>query len=55
MARKSKLLEELGKFMKDIKLENEPEDWNVEILKDITIHMKEVTDQIIVQILATNL
>lgn len=44
MARKSKLLEELGKSMKDIKLENELEDLNIDVLKDITIHMKGVTD-----------
>ena len=44
MARKSKLLEELGKSMKDINLENELEDLNIDVLTDITIHMKGVTD-----------
>ena len=44
MARKSKLLEELGKSMKDINLENELEDLDIDVLKDITIHIKGVTD-----------
>ena len=46
MARKSKLLEELGKSMKDIKFEKETkvEDLNIDILKEITINMKDITD-----------
>lgn len=43
MARKAKLLEELGKSMKDINLESELEDLDIDVLKDITMHIKEVT------------
>ena len=44
MARKAKLLEELGKSMKDINLESELEDLGIDVLKDITMHIKGVTD-----------
>lgn len=44
MARKSKLLEELGKSMKNTKLESELDDLNIDVLKNITMHIKEVTD-----------
>ena len=44
MARKSKLLEELGQSMKDIRLESELEDLDIGVLKDITMHIKGVTD-----------
>lgn len=46
MARKSKLLEELGKNMKDIKIESEVEleKLDIDVLKDITIHMRNITD-----------
>lgn len=46
MAKKSKLLEELGKNMKDIKfeLETELKELDIEVLNDITVHMRDVTD-----------
>ena len=46
MARKSKLLWELGKNMEDIKFNSsdELEDLNVNVLNNITIHMKNLTD-----------
>ena len=46
MAKKSKLLEELGNNMKDIKFESETEleELDIEVLKDITIHMRDITD-----------
>ena len=46
MARKSKLLEELGKNMKDIKIESEVEleKLDIDVLKDITIHIRDITD-----------
>ena len=46
MAKKSKLLEELGKNMKDIKFElvDELEELDIDVLKDITIHMRDVID-----------
>lgn len=46
MAKKSKLLEELGKNMKGIKFESEDEleELDIDVLKDITIHMRDVTD-----------
>ncbi len=46
MARKSKLLEKLGKNMKDIKFESEMEleELNVDLLKDITVSMRDITD-----------
>lgn len=42
MARKSKLLEQLGDQMKEIKIETENVD--IEVLKEITITMKDITD-----------
>jgi len=42
MARKSKLLEQLGEQMKGIKIETENMD--IEVLKEITISMKDITD-----------
>lgn len=44
MAKRSKLLEKIGKSMKDIKVEVEVEELDIEILKDITICMKNITD-----------
>ena len=43
MAKKSKLLEELGNNMKNIKFESESE-LDIEVLNDITVHMRDVTD-----------
>lgn len=43
MARKSKLLENLGKELENIKLDN-IEDLDIDVLKDITICMRDVTD-----------
>lgn len=42
MARKSKLLEKIGEQMKEIKIE--AEELDIEVLKGITISMKDVTD-----------
>lgn len=42
MAKKSKLLEQIGKQMKDIQIEIE--DMDIEVLKELTIAMKDVTD-----------
>ena len=46
MSRRSKLLWELGKSMENIKFESldEMENLSVDILKNITIHMKDLTD-----------
>lgn len=44
MAKKSKLLEELRQSMKDIKLESKLEALDIDVLKDITMHIKGVKD-----------